>query len=142
MRFRVAGIKIRFTHFETHTRERTLPAYTDSGGGPEAEREGPAGEFESRGEAVRLVGVRVSGLERDSADLETLDQLRGWLGGTDEGGQEALRRRRREVFSRHNPSSIPRPTYRMSRLAPLPQVMVCLALCLQKPAQLLDRRPS
>jgi hypothetical protein len=29
-------------------------------------------EFESRGEAVRLVGVRVSRLERDSSGLETL----------------------------------------------------------------------
>ena len=71
VRFRVAGIKIRFTHFETHTRERTLPSYTD---GEEVLKENAKellGEFESRGEGVRLVGVRVSGLERDSSNTET-----------------------------------------------------------------------
>jgi len=72
VRFRVAGIKIRFSHFETHTRERTLPGYTDSEELLRANTRDLLAEFESRGEAVRLVGVRVSGLERDSAGMETL----------------------------------------------------------------------
>jgi DNA polymerase IV (archaeal DinB-like DNA polymerase) len=74
VRFRVAGIKIRFSHFETHTRERTLPGYTES---EEVLRQTATDllkEFESRGEAVRLVGVRVSGLERGSS-TETLSSL-------------------------------------------------------------------
>lgn len=73
VRFRVAGIKIRFSHFETHTRERTLPGYTDS---EEILRTTAAEllkEFESRSEGVRLVGVRVSGLERDSLRIESFD---------------------------------------------------------------------
>lgn len=60
--FRVAGVKIRFHLFETYTRERTLPAHTDS---EETLRETTRtllGEFENRGEPVRLVGVRVSGI--------------------------------------------------------------------------------
>ena len=65
VRFRVAGIKIRFAHFETYTRERTLSAHTDSGEALSATARELLKEFESRDEAVRLVGVRVSGLERD-----------------------------------------------------------------------------
>ena len=72
VRFRVAGIKIRFSHFETHTREMTLPGYTDSEEVLKANARDLLAEFEPRGEAVRLVGVRVSGLERDSAQTETL----------------------------------------------------------------------
>jgi nucleotidyltransferase/DNA polymerase involved in DNA repair len=72
VRFRVAGIKIRFSHFETHTRERTLPGYTDSEEVLKQTAKDLLKEFESRGEAVRLVGVRVSRLERDSSGLETL----------------------------------------------------------------------
>ncbi len=72
VRFRVTGIKIRFTHFETHTRERTLPAYTDSEGVLKENAKDLLEEFASRGEGVRLVGVRVSGLERDSSKTETL----------------------------------------------------------------------
>jgi len=73
VRFRVAGIKIRFRHFETHTRERTLPAYTDSEDVLKQTARDLLREFEPRDEAVRLVGVRVSGLERDSSGIETLD---------------------------------------------------------------------
>ena len=71
VRFRVAGIKIRFSHFETHTRERTLPGYTQSEEVLKDTARDLLKEFEPRSEAVRLVGVRVSGLERDSK-AETL----------------------------------------------------------------------
>jgi DNA polymerase IV (DinB-like DNA polymerase) len=72
VRFRVAGIKIRFSHFETHTRERTLPGYTDSESALKEIAAELLKEFEARPDPVRLVGVRVSGLERAS-DAETLE---------------------------------------------------------------------
>lgn len=71
VRFRVVGIKIRFSHFETHTRERTLPGYTDSEDALRATALDLLKEFEPRGEGVRLVGTRVSGLERDAERLES-----------------------------------------------------------------------
>ena len=61
--FRVAGIKIRFHHFETRTREKTLPSYTDSDEVLKETTRTLLKEFESRGELVRLVGVRVSGIK-------------------------------------------------------------------------------
>ncbi len=73
VRFRVAGIKIRFSHFETHTRERTLPGYTRSEEALRQVARDLLREFENRNEAVRLVGVRVSGLERESSGEGTLD---------------------------------------------------------------------
>lgn len=73
VRFRVAGVKIRFSHFETHTRERTLSGYTDSEEVLKQAVRDLLKEFEIRKEAVRLVGVRVSGLERSSSKTDTLD---------------------------------------------------------------------
>ncbi|MGA2663885.1 MAG: DNA polymerase IV [Nitrososphaerales archaeon] len=73
VRFRVAGVKIRFSHFETHTRERTLPSYTVSEAALWETARDLLREFEQRGEPVRLVGVRVSGLERDPSRAETLE---------------------------------------------------------------------
>ena len=75
--YRVAGIKIRFRGFETHTREKTLVSRTD--------REEPLkeavsrllDEFETKGKPVRLIGVRVADLQRASSELSKLD---GWLG--------------------------------------------------------------
>ncbi len=61
--FKVAGVKIRFHHFETHTRERTLPSYTDSEQVLRETTRALLKEFENRGEPVRLVGVRVSGIK-------------------------------------------------------------------------------
>ncbi len=62
--FRVAGIKIRFQGFETHTRERTLPGYTDSEASLQETAEALLREFEERGEPVRLVGVRVASISK------------------------------------------------------------------------------
>jgi len=75
--FRVAGIKIRFAGFETHTRERTLPSHTDS---KEALGEAVAlllDEFEGTERAFRLVGVRVSDLQRTSSEASRLDDWAG-----------------------------------------------------------------
>jgi DNA polymerase IV (archaeal DinB-like DNA polymerase) len=76
--FRVAGIKIRFQGFETHTREKTLVSHTD--------REEPLletvekllDEFETRGKPVRLVGVRVADIQRSTSGPSRLDD---WVGG-------------------------------------------------------------
>jgi len=71
--YRVAGVKIRFQGFETHTREKTLVSHTDS---EEALREivgALLDEFEATGRAFRLVGVRVSDLQRISSEPSRLD---------------------------------------------------------------------
>ena len=62
--FRNIGIKIRFAGFETHTRSRTLSAPTDSLDVVNRECEKLLSEFASSGRKVRLIGVRLSSLER------------------------------------------------------------------------------
>jgi DNA polymerase IV (archaeal DinB-like DNA polymerase) len=75
--YRVAGIKIRFQGFETHTREKTLVSHTDS----EEPLQDAVGklldEFEARGKSVRLVGVRVSDIQRSTSGPSRLDD---WVG--------------------------------------------------------------
>ena len=71
--YKVGGIKIRFRGFETHTREKTLISHTDS---EEALREMVSAlldEFEATGRVFRLVGVRVSDLQRISSEPLRLD---------------------------------------------------------------------
>ncbi|MDG6925388.1 MAG: DNA polymerase IV [Nitrososphaerota archaeon] len=68
-RYKVAGIKIRFHHFETHTRERTLSEYTDSAEVLRDTARTLLKEFEERDELVRLVGVRVATLVRENPGL-------------------------------------------------------------------------
>jgi len=69
-RFRVAGVKIRFHHFETFTRERSLTGFTDSEEVLAQTTKALLNEFEARNEPVRLVGVRVSNLVRDESSVE------------------------------------------------------------------------
>jgi len=76
--FKVVGIKIRFHAFETYTREKTLAKHAD---GPEVLQEAARallGEFEQRGEPVRLIGVRVAGLER--RETRPGGSLDSWVG--------------------------------------------------------------
>jgi nucleotidyltransferase/DNA polymerase involved in DNA repair len=68
-KYKVAGIKIRFHHFETHTRERTLPEYTDSAEVLLETTRDLLKEFEERGDLVRLVGVRVATLVREDVQI-------------------------------------------------------------------------
>jgi len=75
--FRVAGIKIRFAGFETHTRERTLPSHTDSEDALGEAVGTLLDEFEGTGRAFRLVGVRVSDLQRISSEASKLDDWAG-----------------------------------------------------------------
>jgi DNA polymerase IV (archaeal DinB-like DNA polymerase) len=62
--FKVVGIKIRFHGFETHTRERTLPGFTNSEDALVDTASFLLKEFEKRAEPVRLVGVRVATIKK------------------------------------------------------------------------------
>jgi DNA polymerase IV (DinB-like DNA polymerase) len=76
--YRVAGVKIRFSGFETHTRERTLVSHTDSEETLQETVGNLLDEFESRGRPVRLVGVRVADIQRSTSGPSRLDD---WIGG-------------------------------------------------------------
>ncbi len=70
--YRTIGIKIRFEGFQTHMRERTLGSHVlDEGVLLQVVRD-LAKEFEGRGRAVRLLGVRVTGLVRPKASQPRL----------------------------------------------------------------------
>ena len=71
--YKVAGIKIRFQGFETHTREKTLVSHTDSEGPLLEVVENLLDEFEARGKPIRLVGVRVADIQRSTSGPSRLD---------------------------------------------------------------------
>ncbi len=71
--YRVAGIKIRFHGFETHTRERTLVSHTDSEDPLLENVDRLLDEFETKGKRIRLVGVRVADIRRSSSGRYSLD---------------------------------------------------------------------
>jgi DNA polymerase IV (DinB-like DNA polymerase) len=71
--YRVAGIKIRFRGFETHTREKTLVSHTDSERPLMEAVDKLLNEFESKGKPVRLVGVRVADIQRSTSGPSRLD---------------------------------------------------------------------
>ncbi|MBI3116925.1 MAG: DNA polymerase IV [Thaumarchaeota archaeon] len=73
LRFKKVGIKIRFTHFETHTREKMLGDYSDELDLIQRTARSLLHEFSGRKESVRLLGVRVSELRRERAKASTLD---------------------------------------------------------------------
>jgi DNA polymerase IV (DinB-like DNA polymerase) len=58
--FRVAGIKIRFTHFQTYTRENTLPVFTTNLETIIQEARNLFREFENNPRKVRLIGIFVA----------------------------------------------------------------------------------
>jgi DNA polymerase IV (archaeal DinB-like DNA polymerase) len=71
--YKVAGIKIRFRGFETHTREKTLVSHTDSEGPLLETVERLLDEFESKGKPIRLVGVRVADIKHSTSGPSKLD---------------------------------------------------------------------
>jgi len=75
--YKVAGIKIRFQGFETHTREKTLVSHTDSEGPLEEAVDRLLDEFEMKGKPVRLVGVRVADIQRSTSGPSRLDDWAG-----------------------------------------------------------------
>ncbi len=75
--YRVAGIKIRFQGFETHTREKTLVSHTDSEGPLVETIDRLLDEFETKGKPVRLIGVRVADIQRSVSGPSRLDDWAG-----------------------------------------------------------------
>jgi len=71
--YKVAGIKIRFQGFETHTREKTLVSHTDSESALLEAVDRLLDEFEMKGKPVRLVGVRVADIQRSTSGPSRLD---------------------------------------------------------------------
>ncbi len=71
--YRVVGIKIRFSGFETHTREKAITTHTDSEDALQKVVSDLLDEFEGSGRAFRLIGVRVSDLQRASSEPSRLD---------------------------------------------------------------------
>jgi len=76
--YKVAGIKIRFHGFETHTREKTLVSHTDSDGPLLETVQNLLDEFETREKPIRLVGVRVADIQRSTSGPSRLDD---WAAG-------------------------------------------------------------
>jgi DNA polymerase IV (DinB-like DNA polymerase) len=75
--YRVAGIKIRFRGFETHTREKTLVSHTDSESPLLEAVDRLLDEFEMKGKPVRLVGIRVADIQRSTSGPSKLDDWAG-----------------------------------------------------------------
>ena len=74
VKFKVTGIKIRFKGFQTFTREATLAGFTDSEEALRHQARTLLKEFEAKNRPVRLVGVRVSQLKREKAEVTRLDE--------------------------------------------------------------------
>ena len=72
--FRTAGIKIRFEGFQTHTRDRTLPTWTQDREVLMATVRELVDEFRSRGRAVRMIGVRVAHLQKPKGTQSSLPE--------------------------------------------------------------------
>jgi len=78
MVYRTVSLKIRFTHFQTYTREKTIRFPTTDKETIHNIIQELTKEFRSNGKKVRLVGVRVSGLDEKAAGVQpkgTLDQF-------------------------------------------------------------------
>jgi len=71
--FRTAGLKIRFEGFRTHTRDRTLPTWTDDREVLMRTLRELAAEFEGRERPVRMLGVRVANLGRPKGRQASLE---------------------------------------------------------------------
>lgn len=70
--FKNVGIKIRFSGFETHTRSKSLGAYSDSFELLKRETEKLLSEFYESEKTVRLIGVKVSNLQKMEEGQTTL----------------------------------------------------------------------
>lgn len=69
VRFRVVGIRIRFSHFQTYSRENTLPTYTSDKQVIKVEAKNLLREFSNKKDRVRLVGVYVSDFRDDEEEM-------------------------------------------------------------------------
>ncbi len=72
MTFRLVGVKIRFEGFQTHTRDRTLPTWTLDREIVLTTARELVKEFETHGRAVRMLGVKVSNLQKPKGKQASL----------------------------------------------------------------------
>jgi DNA polymerase IV (archaeal DinB-like DNA polymerase) len=70
--YRVVGIKIRFTHFQTYTRENTLPFYTDKVDAMLQESKNLFREFSDNPRKVRLIGIFVADFRDKDSNFGTI----------------------------------------------------------------------
>jgi len=70
--YRTVGIKVRFEDFQTFTRERSLPNYTDEKGLIARNARRLFKEFEGDERRIRLIGVRISSLREEAEEQRTL----------------------------------------------------------------------
>jgi nucleotidyltransferase/DNA polymerase involved in DNA repair len=75
--FKTVGIKVRFAGFETHTREKSLPAHSEGQKVIEEEALELLREFEGSKKPVRLVGVRVSSLRFHEGEQVKIEEWAG-----------------------------------------------------------------
>jgi DNA polymerase IV (DinB-like DNA polymerase) len=81
VKFRVVGIRIRFTHFQTFSRENTLPTFTSEKKIIISEAKNLLREFEKNKDKIRLIGVYVSGFraeDEEGKDIPT-ESLENWV---------------------------------------------------------------
>ncbi len=71
--FKTVGIKVRFHGFETHTRENSLPNYTDQKEVLLQEGKELFREFQQIPRKIRLIGLRVSNLKRADTEVKGLE---------------------------------------------------------------------
>lgn len=75
VKFKVVGIKIRFTHFQTYSRENTIAVATNSKEVISREARNLLREFDSNPRKVRLIGLSVSQFSPNENKIE----LERWL---------------------------------------------------------------
>lgn len=76
--FRVVGIKIRFTHFQTYSRENTLPFFTTSKDAILQEGKNLFREFEGNPRKVRLIGVFVADF-KEKGEVSNSGTMEDWI---------------------------------------------------------------
>jgi DNA polymerase IV (DinB-like DNA polymerase) len=79
VKFRVVGIRIRFTHFQTFSREHTLPAFTSEKEVILKETKNLIREFDKKKDKIRLIGVYVSGFRAEDEEGSAKESLEDWI---------------------------------------------------------------
>jgi DNA polymerase IV (DinB-like DNA polymerase) len=81
--FRVVGIRIRFTHFQTFSREHTIPTFTTEKDTILSEAKSHLREFQQKkGAKVRLIGVYVSYFRENDGLEQSVESLENWVAET------------------------------------------------------------
>ncbi|MCL4518689.1 MAG: DNA polymerase IV [Thaumarchaeota archaeon] len=85
VRFRVVGVRIRFAHFQTFSREHTLANFTSEKQVILSEARNLLKEFEKKQDKVRLIGVYVSDLREDEfQERGSKESLESWFSNKQE----------------------------------------------------------